>query len=414
VVLILDKNYFIVLGASIDQKMSIITANRLGFKTLVFDKNSKAECRKYANKFFCCSSTDFFLIKKKIKNYKNKIKGVIAQGSDIPRTVSKIEKYLNIKNRVPLRAAIICTDKQLMKDFFKKNKIPTTKLVNNYTRNSKLKFPLVVKPVDMSGSKGVLLCKNKNELKYLLKRSKDESIKKKIILEEFCTGPQLSIETLIIDDNCYTFGFAERNYSDTKSFYPNILENGGIQPAQNYIKYKPLINQYIKKISKKLNIKNGVIKSDIVINNNKIFFIEIALRLSGGDFSETLIPESTGIDIIKYAIMNAAGLKIDYFELNKKQKNLFIANRYFFSQKKELLKKIMIPNEIKKLKWVKKIQFSKKLKIEKTTSHRDRFGVFIVSARSISVLKKRIKYIYNKIKISDSHLKQNSSMILKR
>ena len=221
--LILDKNYFVVLGASIDQKMSIITANRLGFKTLVFDKNSKAECRKYANKFFCCSSTDFFLIKKKIKNYKNKIKGVIAQGSDIPRTVSKIEKYLNIKNRVPLRAAIICTDKQLMKDFFKKNKIPTTKLVNNYTRNSKLKFPLVVKPVDMSGSKGVLLCKNKNELKYLLKRSKDESIKKKIILEEFCTGPQLSIETLIIDDNCYTFGFAERNYSDTKSFYPNIF-----------------------------------------------------------------------------------------------------------------------------------------------------------------------------------------------
>lgn len=74
----------------------------------------------------------------------------------------------------------------------------------------------------------------------------------------------------------------------------------------------------------------------------------------------------------------------------------------------------MIPNEIKKLKWVKKIQFSKKLKIEKTTSHRDRFGVFIVSARSISVLKKRIKYIYNNIKISNSHLKLNSSMILKR
>ena len=404
----MDKNYFIVLGASIDQKMSIIKANKLGFKTLVFDKNSKAECRKYAYKFFCSSSTDFFLIKKKIKKYKNKIKGVIAQGSDIPRTVSKIEEYLKIKDRVPLKSAIICTDKQLMKGFFKKNEIPTTKLITNYNRNSKFKFPLVIKPVDMSGSKGVFLCNNKNELKFLLKRSKDESIKKKIIMEEFSPGPQLSTETLIIDDNCYTFGFAERNYSDTKSFYPNILENGGIQPAQKYIKYKPLINQYIKKISKKLNIKNGVIKSDIVINNNKIFFIEIALRLSGGDFSETLIPESTGVDIIKYAIMNAAGLKIDYFEFNKKQKNIFIANRYFFSQRKELLKKI------KKLKWVKKIQFSKKLKIEKTTSHRDRFGVFIVSARSISVLKKRIKYIYNNIKISDSHLKQNSSMILKK
>ena len=268
----MGKNYFVVLGASIDQKMSIINANRLGFETLVFDKNSKAECKKYAKKFFNCSSTDFISIKKIIKKYKDKIKGVIAQGSDIPKTVSKIEKYLNIKDRVPLKSAIICTDKQLMKDFFKKNKIPTTKRINNFTRDSKLKYPLVVKPVDMSGSKGVFLCKNIKELKYLFKKSKDTSTKKKIIIEEFCKGPQLSTESLIIDENCYTFGFAERNYSDTKSFYPNILENGGIQPAQKYFKYKPLINQYIKKISNKLNIKNGVIKSDIVINNDKFFF----------------------------------------------------------------------------------------------------------------------------------------------
>ena len=241
--------------------------------------------------------------------------------------------------------------------------------------------------------------KKKEEFNELLKKSKEISKKKKIIIEEFYEGPQLSTETLIISKKCYTFGFAERNYKDTKFYYPNILENGGIQPAKKFYRYKNLINRYLKKISKKLNIINGVIKSDIVIKNKKIFFIEIALRLSGGDFSETLIPESTGVNIVKCAIMNAAGINIKDKELIDKNYKVFIANRYFFSHKKKKIRKFFISKKIKNLPWLKKIQFSKNRIVPKTISHRDRFGVFIVSAKSINILTKRINYIYDNIKI---------------
>ena len=398
--LTLDNSYFIVLGASIDQKISIITANRLGFKTLVFDKNPDAECKNYASKFFSCSSTDFNNIKKKIKKYKNEIKGVIAQGSDIPKTVSKIEKYLKIKDRVPLKSAIICTDKKLMKDFFIKKKIPTPKQYYNIRSIKKIKFPVVVKPVDMSGAKGVFLCANKDEVDKFYKKSKNISIKKKVIIEEFYKGPQLSTETLIINKKCFTIGFAERNYKDTLSFYPNILENGGIQPAQKFIKYKDSINKSIMQIAKGLNINNGVIKSDIVLKNKNFFFIEIALRLSGGDFSETLIPKSTGVNIIKCAIKNAAGLKVNDHELKEKKNKLFIANRYFFSDRDINLNKKLSIKKIKNYKWLEKIQLNKSKKISRTRSHRDRFGVFIVSAQSISSLNRRIKIIYSKFKFN--------------
>ena len=70
-----------------------------------------------------------------------------------------------------------------------------------------------------------------------------------------------------------------------------------------------------------------------VIKEKKIYFIEIALRLSGGDFSETLIPKSTGVDIIKCAIKNAASLKVENWELQETKEPLYIANRYFFSNK---------------------------------------------------------------------------------
>lgn len=399
---ILDKNYFIVLGASIDQKISILTANRLGFKTLVFDKNPNAEAKNYAYKFFVCSSTDFSKIKEKIKKYSNRIKGVIAQGSDIPEIVSRIENYLKIKNRVPIKSAKICSNKKLMKEFFKENKIPTPNQYYNFKKIKKIKFPVVVKPVDMSGAKGVFLCKNKAELNKFSKISKNISNKKKIIIEKFYDGPQLSTETIIINNKSYTYGFAERNYKDTLSLQPNIIENGGIQPAKNLTKYKPLVNKYIKKIAKNLNIKNGIIKSDIVIKEKKIYFIEIALRLSGGDFSETLIPKSTGVDIIKCAIKNAASLKVENWELQETKDPLYIANRYFFSNKVINFNRQFSLNKIKNYKWLEKIKFNKNKKITKTNSHKDRFGVFIVSAKSIPLLNKRIKKVYNYFKFNIS------------
>lgn len=394
----LVKGYFIVLGASRDQKQSILTAKNIGFKTIVFDKNDSAYCKSLADIFFNISSSDWKKIIKRIRKYKNLIRGVIAQGSDIPYSVSKIEKYLKIKGRVPLRSSKICSNKLLMKKFFIENNIPTPKRFLNIKKINKEEYPVIVKPYNLSGSKGVYICSNKKELINNINLTKNFS--NKIVLEKFYKGPQLSTESLIINKKVYTFGYAERNYNDTKFFYPNILENGGIQKSLKLLKYKKKIKNYIKKISQSLSISNGVIKSDIIIKDKKIFFIEVALRLSGGDFSETLIPKSTGINFIKCAIKNAAGLKINSNELKELpiNKQQYFANRYFFTKKDLIIKKIIIPKSLKIKDWLHKIQFTKTKNIKKTQSHSDRFGVFIVSARTIKNLESRINLVYKRIK----------------
>ena len=60
-----------------------------------------------------------------------------------------------------------------MKDFFIKKKIPTPKQYYNIRSIKKIKFPVVVKPVDMSGAKGVFLCANKDEVDKFYKKSKN-------------------------------------------------------------------------------------------------------------------------------------------------------------------------------------------------------------------------------------------------
>ena len=113
---------------------------------------------------------------------------------------------------------------------------------------------------------------------------------------------------------------------------PNIIENGGSYPSKN-LQYYDQINKFIKIISRSLKIKNGSIKGDIVIHNNNVYFIEVAVRLSGGDFSETMIPLSSSFDLIRNSINLAIRNKIGQNDLNIKFKDTYLANRYFFLKK---------------------------------------------------------------------------------
>ena len=76
-----------------------------------------------------------------------------------------------------------------MKNFFTQNKIPTAKQFKNIHQIKKFDYPVVVKPIDMSGSKGVYLCRNFDEINFFSKISKKNPKKKKLLLRNFYMGP---------------------------------------------------------------------------------------------------------------------------------------------------------------------------------------------------------------------------------
>ena len=282
------KKKLIILGGSHDQIGTIQKTNSMNINSIVFDKNYDSPGKKIADLFIFKSAKD----SKSISNFAKKIgaNGVLLQGPDFPQISSTIERALGIKN-VPLSAAKICTNKYKMKKFFRKYSIPVPKfrLLNKSNKNKiNFKFPVVIKPLDKSASRGVLICKNQKELNKLKNKTFSETQKKNILVEEFLTGPQISTETFIKNWKIFTPGYVDRNYEMMKHTKPNIIENGGSYPSKN-LQYYDQINKFIKIISRSLKIKNGSINGDIVIHNNNVYFIEVAVRLSGGDFSETMI-----------------------------------------------------------------------------------------------------------------------------
>ncbi len=407
--LILDNNNTIlILGAGSDQVYAIRVAKEMGFRTLVVDIDPLAKGFNYADEFALISNRDLISLKNlcDLSGKKgHRIKGVFLMGSDIPNIQSQLAEYLNLVGPTK-KTAELTTNKFLMKEVLRENNIPIPwyKKVNSFAEFldaiKKTNFEkYIIKPVDRSGARGVFLFdRNSIELENLYKTSKSESLCGDLLVEEYIPGNQISTESIIIDGKVYTPGFVDRNYEMLERFSPHIIENGGNHPSEVDNEMRNSIYKLLERSTKALGILNGNAKGDIVVNKKgEPMIIEIASRLSGGDFSESLIPLGCGVNIVKSSINLCLGNQVNPNELNDKFTK-FVANRYFFTDP-GFLEAISISTKIDNLKWLKKLELFYKVgeEIKEITSHANRVGVFVVVANSIEELNKRIEFIYKNI-----------------
>lgn len=389
------NKFLLILGAGVDQLPGIQKAKDMGCYTITLDGNLNAVGKYISDEFYSVNIKDFQAIKSFLENYDiEKIDGVIAYGVDIPTIIAKTADYIGVNYTIPTKSAIISEDKYESKVLMSENNIsiPKFKLVedieNIYIFAEKNGFPLIIKPVDNSASRGITFINNVTEIEKAYYYALEFSKNKKIIVESYLSGNQISSETLVIDGKIFHLGFLDRNYDKNEMFYPNIIEDGGDMPSV-YIKNTHIkqLTKFYEVIAKKLNIKNGVIKGDLVIHDGQLYIIEFALRLSGGNFSTICIPNSSHHDIIKYATMIHLNLPIDKIELNNEKKNDFISMRYKFLEEsnikpnqkvKDILSKASIDNII-----YTNIHYGKGSVIpDKTTDHSKRLGFVIAKGNS--------------------------------
>ena len=223
-----------------------------------------------------------------------------------------------------------------MKKTFIKDKVPVpwfTIIDSAIDLEEKVKrsegFPLVIKPVDSRGSRGVLRLLENTDLRWAYNTAKKYSPTGRVMLEKFMKGPQVSTESIVINGLAYTIGFSDRNYELLDRYAPHIIENGGQLPSHLDFKTKKKVENLIQISANSMGIKNGVVKGDIVITDGKPYVIELAARLSGGYFCTHEIPLNTGVDLVGAAIRQALGEKINIKDLEIKY-NRPVAQRYLF------------------------------------------------------------------------------------
>jgi predicted ATP-grasp superfamily ATP-dependent carboligase len=394
----------LILGGSRDQYATLITVKNLNFISIVVDHNKDCYCKTDCDIFLNISTRDPENIIKALEIENLKPDSIIVQGTDIPHIASIIAKYFSIPY-ITESSALLSIDKFLLKSFLNLNDILVPKCIKIYNIEEAIDFsdlhgfPVVLKPNFKSGSLGVFYIENIKTLINCFNLTFKTTELEYILIEKYIPGIQISSESIINNYNAYTYGIAERNYDLLDITKPNIIENGGIQPFAESKLYYNKINNLIQKVAHLLGIKDGFLKGDLIISDNgDVYILEVATRLSGGDFCETLIPISLDFDYMKLCVLSSLN-KINKFPPPDFKK--FVSNKYFFPEKEGLIEDIIIDDKILNEEWLHKIEFYfKKGDIyNKPISHGTRFGVFVVFADTLNELNNKIRLVYNSVKI---------------
>lgn len=301
-----------VIGAGISQLPTFEAAKRLGVETIAVDGNPNAPFRNSATYFEC---QDFKNIDADLAiALKYNIDGVVVPGTDFPVVGATIAYKLGLPG-LPIEVAEICSDKAKQRKFLK-NKgyfVPDfieyeykgdldkpgnmVDLVDKiFKEMNKVKFGelhggLVVKPVDSMAARGVKFVNNNFELGNAVAEATKFSRSKKVIIERFVPGMELSLDALVHDGKIYTFANADRHFT----MLPYFIEIGHTMPTILYDDIANEAKDVFERAVKDLGITNGSAKGDIKITEHGIMIGEIAARISGGFLSGWTTPYTTGI-----------------------------------------------------------------------------------------------------------------------
>lgn len=364
----MNKTSILIFGVGPLQKSIINRAKLMGLFTVGIDPCEDAVCRDEVDAFEVVGGQDFVGTCAVVEKYG--IQAIVTAATDKPLVMMArvAEKY-----GFPffsVETAQWSTDKFQMKQRFMEGGIPCAKgrLVHTAEEVRDFEYPVIVKPRDNSGSRGVKLCRNVEELKNNIEEALENSKLDTVLVEEFIEGPEYSIEGLHYDGKSEVIQFTEKKTTE----FPYNVELGHIQPANISNDKKQKIREIVAKIGKALNFVNCPSHTELKINERGIFVIETSPRLGGDYITSTLTPLSTGVNLEDELLRIALGETI-----NPKPKSVqYSGIRFFAFEEGSIIKHE--PNEKFVKAWPHVVDFSFNLKegekVNRITSSLNRYG----------------------------------------
>lgn len=324
-------------GGGLETVPGIRKAQALGLHVVVSDLNPRAPGIQAADAGIVASTYDVAATVAAATHFHRTVRpldGVLCLATDVPLTVASVARELGLPG-IPVEVAALAMDKLAMKRKFLADNVPVPwfhpiESVRHLQALSCEKgLPLVLKPVDSRGSRGVQLLRPEIDLATSFAAALHHSPTGRVMVEEYLPGPQVSTESVVIDGIAYTPGFTDRNYELLDRFAPHFIENGGDMPSRLPSSTQLEVRDLIQHAAASLGVVNGVVKGDIVVSSGRPFVIELAARLSGGYFCTHQIPLGTGVDLVTTAIRMALGERPDPANLPV-QVRQGVAMRLFF------------------------------------------------------------------------------------
>lgn len=282
-----------------------------GWRVAVADGNPDAHAKSMADVFECIDlkDGDGMLGFARELGDRGGIDGVFTAGTDFSSTVAWVSEKLGLPG-ISYRTALKATDKCLMRQTFAEVGVPSPRFACwNGEREpsaaaSGIPFPVVVKPVDNMGARGVCRVTGPERLADACLRARSLSRSARVIIEEYMDGPELSLDAVVYRGEIMICGVADRIIR----FAPNFVEMGHTMPTELTHDVRSQVEEVFRAGIRAIGIDMGAAKGDIKCTPKGPMVGEIAARLSGGYMSGWTYPFASGVEVTEAALNIALGI----------------------------------------------------------------------------------------------------------
>ncbi|MCU6747771.1 MULTISPECIES: ATP-grasp domain-containing protein [Lachnospiraceae] len=377
------KQKIVIIGANSFQNRLILRAKELGYETHVFAWKCGDIGERTADYYYPLDITK----KEEILEVCREIRpaAVLSIASDLAvLTVNYVARNLNLPAN-PEICDLIATNKYEMRKALQEGGLSTPKFAKVKADENKLpeelKYPVIVKPTDRSGSRGITKVSQREGIEKALISATRESFEKAAIVEEFLEGKEYSCECISFEGKHQFLAFTEKFTTGA----PHYIEIGHIQPADIPENMQEKIKQIVFAALEALKIQNGATHTEFKIDKQGVVrIIEIGARMGGDCIGSDLVQLSTGQDYMKMVIDVAQG-NVPVFQ--KKTYKKYAAIRFIMQQSDlEIFEKIKERKEFS----VVLSEIDKETIGKKVSDSSSRHGYFIVAGENYKELKKAL------------------------
>lgn len=303
----------LLLGGSAQQIVAIQMAKDLGYYTVLCDFLPDNPGQRHADKFYLTSTTDKEAVLKVAKE--EDIDGILAYASDpAAPTAAYVAEKMGLPGN-PYSAVETLCNKALFRSFLKENGFCTPKAMGYKDvfaamadiADGIFRLPVIVKPVDSSGSKGVgridTLAQAGEALRYAMSFSRE----KQIIVEEYVEmyGYQIAGDGLSVDGKL-TFRYFANDHFNPRCVNPFVPISASF-PYNMPEAVQNKVHDEIQRLLTLLGMRTCTYNFDLRIDEDyNVYLMEVAPR-DGGNYIPQIIRYATGVDLVEYSVRAAMG-----------------------------------------------------------------------------------------------------------
>ena len=391
----------LLLGGANTQIPSILTAKKMGYYTITCDYLPDNPGHKFADEYHNVSTTDKEAVLALAKELQ--IDGIPAYATDVAAaTAAYVSEAMGFPTS-PYKSVDILTNKDKFRAFLEENGFctPRARGYSSVEEAKKdlenFKFPVMVKPVDSAGSKGVARMDDAGQLEELVENALQYSRCKRFIIEEYVEKYRYQIagDGFSVDGKLVFRCFANEHFSN-KAASPYV-PIGESFPYDMPKEVHEKVHAEIQRLLTLLDMKTQAYNFDIRIDKDyNVYLMEVGPR-NGGNMIAQVIEKATGIPFVEYMLKAAMGE--DCSELKMVEPEGFWSCYILHTLKEGNFKRIQYTDEIKKNIVEEHIHVKEGEKLIPFTGSNGTVGVLILRYESMEEMLHKMDNMYDYITV---------------